>query len=562
MSDITSPVADATPSRAIQAQFEREFDFIHVFERNARRFANKIAASDPTINRLLTYAQLNALANKFANALYSDGLRKGDVFSVALFNTIEFIVAYLASEKLGAVFCPFNYNWSPNDIVYAFADSRPKIFLYDAELEELVKRAYDIATQEHSYLPERRLIVGVPEEKLNVDAIDWEEYYANASEENPATPDNVSTYDEIVRLYTSGTTGRSKGVPLSRMNEVMGCHEVAMRYPIFSDDVTINTTPWFHRGGFHGGMTPTLYLGGEVVVLRRFNATVCLKNIQKRRVTILLGVPSAALMVAHKQEKALLDIKSVRLLVMMGSDLEKATCRYLQSIFLNVNFINSYGTTETFLNTFLDSKSLPDKAGTAGRAALDDDVRLVEPIEDGWGDPDKLVPKDKKTLGEVIVRCSTKTTAGYFNKPEETARKFKYGYLYTGDLAYWDEEEFVTIVGRKDDMMISAGENIYPQPIEEALCRHPKISDCIVVPVSEMTRGQALVAYIKRSDDSLDVREILTFCMSSPYLSGFTTPRYYRFVEELPYTPTGKKQRYILRAQAPQDLKDGLLARN
>ena len=552
----------ASPISAVQELFEREFDFIHGFERNARHFARKIAVSDPTKDVALTYAELNEEANRLANALANSGLKKGDAFGVALFNTIEFVVAYIASEKLGSVFCPINYNYSPNEVLYFFGDSKPNILLYDAELEELMKRSFDRAKEEGIPSPTIRIRVGEPDEPLLDDVLDYLEYFKDAPATTPPTPEGVSTYDEIVRLYTSGTTGRAKGVPLTRMNEVMSVHEVAMRYPIFANDVTINTTPWFHRGGFHGGMTPTLYLGGEVVVLRRFNATVCLKNIQKRGVTILLGVPSAAIMVAQKQERVKTDIHTVHMLVMMGSDLEKATCEYLQTVFHNVRFINSYGTTEAFLSTFLDSDSLPEKAGTAGRAAYDDNVILVEPVEDGWGDPKNLVPKDNKSLGEVIVRCSTKTPGGYYNKPEESAKKFHDGYLYTGDLAVWDEEEFISIVGRKDDMMISAGENIYPQPIEEAICQNEKVADCIVVPVAEMARGQALVAYVARSDESLTVRELLQFCAQSPSLSGFTTPRYYRFVDELPYTPTGKKQRYVLKAQAPKDLEENLLSRN
>ena len=552
----------ASPISAVQELFEREFDFIHGFERNARHFARKIAVSDPTKDVALTYAELNEEANRLANALANSGLKKGDAFGVALFNTIEFVVAYIASEKLGSVFCPINYNYSPNEVLYFFGDSKPNILLYDAELEELMKRSFDRAKEEGIPSPTIRIRVGEPDEPLLDDVMDYLEYFKDAPATTPPTPEGVSTYDEIVRLYTSGTTGRAKGVPLTRMNEVMSVHEVAMRYPIFANDVTINTTPWFHRGGFHGGMTPTLYLGGEVVVLRRFNATVCLKNIQKRGVTILLGVPSAAIMVAQKQERVKTDIHTVHMLVMMGSDLEKATCEYLQTVFHNVRFINSYGTTEAFLSTFLDSDSLPEKAGTAGRAAYDDNVILVEPVEDGWGDPKNLVPKDNKSLGEVIVRCSTKTPGGYYNKPEESAKKFHNGYLYTGDLAVWDEEEFISIVGRKDDMMISAGENIYPQPIEEAICQNEKVADCIVVPVAEMARGQALVAYVARSDESLTVRELLQFCAQSPSLSGFTTPRYYRFVDELPYTPTGKKQRYVLKAQAPKDLEENLLSRN
>ncbi len=547
--------------QANKAQFEHEYDSLAAFERNARRFAKKIAVSDPVKEIALTYAELNREANKLANALRNDGLKKGDVLTVVMYNSVEFVVAYLASEKVGSIFNPLNYNWSEDEIAYAFEDSRPKIVIYDAELEDLIEKAYARAEVKGTHAPAKTLIVGEPE-RNPLSSPDFAAYYADASDEQKERDPDVSIFDEIVRLYTSGTTGRAKGVPLNRFNELASVHEVAMRYPIFSDDVTINTTPWFHRGGFHGGMTPTLHLGGEIVILKQFNATTCLKNIQKRRVTILLGVPSSAVMVARKQEKILAEIKSVRLLVMMGSDLEKATYRYLQSMFPKVDFINSYGTTEIFLSTFLDSKDLPEKAGTAGRASIDDDVLLVEPVEDGWGDPNDLTPKDGKSLGEVIVRCSSKTTSGYYNKPEETAKKFRNGYLYTGDLATWDEDEYVSIVGRKDDMMISAGENIYPQPIEEALCKNPKVSDCIVVPISEMTRGQALCAYVLRSDESLTVRELLAYCSQCPSLSAFTTPRYYRFVEELPYTPTGKKQRYILRAQAPEDLKEGRLARN
>ena len=545
-------------SEPIRRQFETEFNFSNVFERNARRFANKPALSDPPNGRVWTYSELNAEATRLAAAFYADGVRKGDVVSVGLYNGAEFVFAYLASQKIGAIFNPLNYNWSPDEIAYAFADSRPKIFIFDAELETTVAKALATTT----FSPEKTLRVGESENQ-QVECVAFNDYMAQFADASaPPTPENVSIYDEIARLYTSGTTGRSKGVPINRLNEVLSAHEIAMRYPLFSDDVTINTTPWFHRGGFHGGLTPTLYLGGEVVILRQLTPTLCLKSIQKRRATVLLGVPSAMTLVARKQEKALADLTSIRLIVMMGSDLERDVYFYLKSVFTKSDFINSYGTTESFLSTFLDSKDLPEKAGTAGRAAYDDDVILVEPIEDGWGSPENLTPKDGQTLGEVIVRCNNKTACGYFNKPEETARKFKNGYLYTGDLAVWDENEYIAIVGRKDDMMISAGENIYPQPIEEAICKHPKVADCVVVSVPETTRGEALVAYVVLNDATLELRDLLKFCAESSSLSSFTIPRYYRFVEELPYTATGKKQRFVLKRQAPEDLKAGLLNRN
>ncbi len=561
MSDLSLVNSNEISSPSIRRQFEQEFDFLHVFERNARRFAKAIALSDPINDRRWTYKELDDQANQWANALRALGLQYGDVLKVALFNSPEFVFAYLASEKIGAVFCPLNYNWSPDEVAYAFEDSRPKIFLYDSELEELVVKAFKRADDLNNYAPEKRFVVGAKRDDAPFGTL-WEPYCAKFGIEKSNEPREGTIFDEIARLYTSGTTGRAKGVPLSRVNETAAAHEVAMRYPMDSRDVTINTTPWFHRGGFHGGLTPTLYVGGEVVVLRRFNATVCLKILRERQATILLGVPSATVMVARKQEKAEVPIDCVRLLVMMGSDLDRSTCEYLQSVFKRVGLVNCYGTTESFLNTFLDSRDLPKKAGSAGRASYDDDVVLVEPLEDGWGDPAKPVARDGKTLGEVAVRCSTKTTGGYFNKPQETARKFHNGWLYTGDLATWDDEEYVSIVGRKDDMMISAGENVYPQPIEEAICKHSKVADCVVVSVVEPTRGQALVAYVVRSDESLTVRELLKFCSESSSLSSFSTPRFYKFVRELPYTPTGKKQRYVLKAQAPLDLKNGALSRN
>ncbi|MBR4104392.1 MAG: acyl--CoA ligase, partial [Thermoguttaceae bacterium] len=220
-------------SSPIRRQFEAEFDFLNVFERNARRFANKPALSDPPTGRVWTYAELNAEANRLANAFYADGVRKGDVVSVGLYNGAEFVFAYIASQKIGAIFNPLNYNWSPNEIAYAFDDSRPKIFVFDAEMESVVAKALQTA----AFPPSKTVRVGVPE-SVQIECVAFDDYVAPLGCDAPSKPEGVSIFDEIARLYTSGTTGRSKGVPINRMNEVMSAHEVAMRYPIFSDDVT------------------------------------------------------------------------------------------------------------------------------------------------------------------------------------------------------------------------------------------------------------------------------------------------------------------------------------
>jgi acyl-CoA synthetase (AMP-forming)/AMP-acid ligase II len=242
----------------------------------------------------------------------------------------------------------------------------------------------------------------------------------------------------------------------------------------------------------------------------------------------------------------------------MGSPLEKEACIRFQNV-LTPNIFNGYGTTETFWNTFLRPYDLPDMAGSAGRSCTDDEVRLVEMYDDKKAEPDELVPTDGVTEGEIIIKCPAKTTYCYVNNEEATKAKFYKGWMYTGDIGTWDEKQFVTIAGRKDDMIISKGENIYPARIEEELNRHPKVHECMVTGVPDSTRGESVAAYIIPEDDSLTVAELMDYCSQSPNISKYQAPRYYRFITELPQTATGKKQHYLIKKQAKEDLANGLL---
>ena len=165
---------------------------------------------------------------------------------------------------------------------------------------------------------------------------------------------------------------------------------------------------------------------------------------------------------------------------------------------------------------------------------------------------------DNIDVGEVVIR-SPKSSFSYFENPEEASNKFYKGWLYTGDLATWDKNQFITIAGRKDDMIISGGENIYPPIIEEVLNEHPKIRASAVTGVPDNLRGEAVVAYIVPEDDSLTVGEIARYCLESTMLSTFKRPRYYRFVKELPITATGKLQHYVVKEMALNELEMGLL---
>lgn len=520
--------------------FETQYTYLNGFLRNVARFGDAPALHDPQSGRRWTYRQLNAQVNRLAHAMRQDGVGKNDVVMFALLNSPEFIFCYLAAHKVGAIACPVNYRQGAGEIALVIDDSRPKVFVYDAQFGTLSQDA--LALAEHK--PDRVLVAG------GQGAESFDGYMDGQPETDPPIDFHPHIYDETTRLYTSGTTNRPKGVPINNINEVLSAHDVIMHFPLTPTDRTMNMTPWFHRGGIHsGGPCPTLYVGGEVVILRDFHPRTCLEYAERYGVTFLIGVPTILAMLARAQERTPVDLSALRGIVTMGAPFEKAACEKYMKL-LTPNIFNGYGTTETFWNTFLRPYDLPEMSGSAGRACTDDDVRVVAVHPDGsHAEPEEVVPHDSETPGEIIIRSPAKSAFCYYNNPEMTAQKFYKGWLYTGDMGTWDKNEFVTICGRKDDMIVSAGENIYPTQIEAVLNEHPKVAESAVIGIPDRLRGEVVAAYIVPSDDSLTVEEIKAYCVQSPMLSSYKWPRSYTLVRELPHTATGKLMHYKLRQQ-------------
>ena len=176
-------------------------------------------------------------------------------------------------------------------------------------------------------------------------------------------------------------------------------------------------------------------------------------------------------------------------------------------------------------------------------------------------EPDDLAAQDGTEVGEVIISSPAKSPFYYHNNEEVTQQKYYKDFIYTNDLATWDENQFITIVGRKDDMIISSGENIYPTEVEAVLNMHPKVKDCIVTSVPDKMRGQIVTAYVVRDDMSLTPEELDSYCKESPNISNFKRPRFYRFVAQIPFNATGKKLHVKIKETALEDLKNGLLYR-
>jgi len=262
----------------------------------------------------------------------------------------------------------------------------------------------------------------------------------------------------------------------------------------------------------------------------------------------------------NQQIKKGADLSKLKGIVTMGAPLEREACLSSHKV-LTPNISNGYGSSEAFWNVFLRPWDLPDKAGCAGRACTDDDVAVVRVYHDRKAEPDDYVAKDNTEIGEIIVKSPAKSTYSYHNSPKDCKKTFYKGWLYIGDLGTWDQDEYVTVVGRKDDMIIFAGENIHPVLVEAVLNEHPKVKESIVVGVPDGVRGEAVTAYVMTEDLSITAKELAEFCKQHPMLAKYKRPRYYRFVDELPYTATGKKIHYQVRERAIVDKKNGLLER-
>jgi acyl-CoA synthetase (AMP-forming)/AMP-acid ligase II len=538
---------------AFREVFEHQFSYLSGVQRNSHRFASHPALSDPATGRRWTYAELWADAGRLADGLRSAGVVPGDAIVFSLFNCPEFVLLWVAAQRLGAIAAPINFRLSAGEVAHVLDDSQPRAFVFD---ETLVRTAADAVTlAEHQ--PALLCAVG----ESTAPALSFAELLA-AGDPNADVrpPDGTTIYDETTRLYTSGTTGMPKGVSLSSLIEIFSAHDVIMHFPLTPQDRTLNMTPWFHRGGLYsGGPNPVLYVGAEAVALRQFDPATVLDWVQEHGLTFLIGAPTNLAMLTAEQSQRPRDLSSLHGIVTMGAPLDREAClRYQET--LTARIFNGYGTTEAFWNTFLRPEDLPAHAGSAGRACTDDDVAVVRLYDDRLADPTDTVARDGIEVGEVAVR-SVKAGYAYVNQPEEQAQRFHDGWLYIGDLASWDEEEYVTIVGRRDDMIISGGENVHPTQVEAVLAEHPGVRDAAVVGLRDARWGEIVVAYVVPSDPALDAAALEAHTHGHPMLAGYKRPRAYRFVDELPMTATGKKLHYQVREMAVADDAAGLLQR-
>jgi acyl-CoA synthetase (AMP-forming)/AMP-acid ligase II len=535
--------------------FEHHFTYAAGVERNIHRYANELALTDSDTGKTWTYREFGDVTGQLVAGLKAHGVGVGDIVAYQLMNIPEFTFLYVAAQGLRAVSSPMNFRLAPAEVAFILNDSKPAVFFYATADVDTITKALEIS----EYRPP--VLVAVGDGERIPGSLTFDEMLV-AGAPSFRAPADASTWDETSRLYTSGTTGMPKAVPLTSLNEVLTAHDVIMHMSLVPGDKTMNMSPWFHRGGnYCAGPNTMLYLGGSVVTFPRFDPDRMLDLIEEHKLSYIIGAPTNLERLAEAQEAKARDLGSLKGIVTMGAPFERAAALRYQRI-LHPRIANGYGTTEAFWNTFLRPEDLTTAAGAAGRACIDDDVAVVKVYPDRLASPDDIVARDGQEIGEVIVR-SSKSGHAYMHNPEEQAKKFHDGWLYAGDLASWTEDEMVTVIGRKDDMIISGGENVHPVQVEALLAEHPGVADSIVVGMPHPEWGELVVAYVQRKpgqlpDAAAAARELDDYTKSSVALADYKRPRQYAFVEELPYTATGKKQHFKMKEQSVADDRDGV----
>jgi fatty-acyl-CoA synthase len=491
----------------------------------AIRFGDREAFICSETGRRFTFRETNDRCNRLANGLAGLGLRKGDVVALLSRNRVEAVETFFAWARTGIVGLPLNYRLSPAEIVDLLRSVGAKALVCEPYFSEILQRAA-------AEVPSLRHIVVIGGEAGGT----YLDYEALLGSSSPSEPDaDLDESDPFYFNLTSGTGGLPKCYVLTQYNNV---NAMTMFLPmeLISRDVALTVFPMFGRVGFVWAAAGMIY--GIANVLANFDPGRVLQLIEDERVTITNLVPTmGALLLAH-DDLGRRDLSSLRATVFAGSSLP-GPIRTGVVERICPNLFEYYGMQETgalVMSTPEDRLRLPD---SIGRAMLHTQVRIV----DGQG---HQVAHGK--LGEIVGRSPAGVTA-YRDNPEKTAETFRDGWIYTGDLGSMDEEGFLVLRGRKKDMIITGGQNVFAAEVEEAILALPGVVESAVIGLPDPIWGERVSAVVVvRPGVSLTADALAAHCRAK--LASFKAPRQFIVQEEpLPKTPTGKVQKFILVAR-------------
>ena len=469
----------------------------------------RTALIDTTRERHWTFANLFTTSCRLARLLAERGVRRGDRVAVLAGNDVGFVPLFFAVSRLGAVLVPVNFRLAPREIDHVLSDAAPALFV--------VSKAYEPVTAQLD--PSHASIPRVPFDELETLA---------AGFDGGPTPWDARFDDPCMVLYTSGTTGAPKGAVITHQMVFWNSVSTGLGLDLTSTDVTVSFLPFFHVSGWHVLNTPLLHRGATIVFVDKFEPGRVLELCERHRVTVLFGVPTTMDAMARAPSFASTDLRSVRFAIVGGEpmSLELITTWQTRGVAIRQGF----GMTEVGPNCFsLAAKESVRKIGSIGRPNFYVDAKLVR--DDG-------AECGLDEVGELLLRGPV-VTPGYWRNERATAETIRDGWFHTGDLLRRDAEGFFFVAGRKKDMFISGGENVYPVEIERVLSTHPKVREVAVIGVADPKWGEVGRAFVAPvAGTSLSEDEVLAFL--SGKLARYKIPKSVVVRAELPKSDSGK----------------------
>lgn len=503
-----------------------------ILEVNAGKFPDKIAVKDARGS--LTFPELNDRATRLGNALIKMGLKKGDKLSVISYNCTEFVEVYCAVAKAGIVANPINWRLAPKDFEYIINNADSKAIIIGKDFLDTINGI-------------RPKLENIPEGNYIVlgdcsppGYINYEDMVSSAP--NKRIDVRVAGGDPWILLYTSGTTGLPKGVVRSHESYVAFFLINAVDFGFNEKDIGMIVMPICHVNSTFYGFT-FLYIGGSMYLHRDkdFNAEEMLSLIEKEKVTFTSLIPThyALMLNLPDDSRTKYDLSSIRKLLCSSAPVRSETKKGIMKMFSNAELFEAYGSTEAGLVTLLKPEDQYRKLASIGKECVGTDtIKLLD-------DRGKEVPAGE--VGEIYSR-GPMMFSEYYKLPEKTEKAFQGEYFSAGDMGRKDEEGYYYIVDRKDNMIISGGEHVYPSEVEEAISKHPKVMDVAVIGVPHEKWGEAVKAVVVlKKDMTATPEEIIQFCADK--LAGYKKPKSVDFIkwEEMPRTGTGKIKHRILR---------------
>ncbi len=498
------------------------------------------------LGKKISYANLLESVYRFANALQSLGVRKGDRIAIMLPNCPQGVIAYYGTLLIGGIVVMTNPLYVPREIEHQLTDSGAKIIVTMDALVERVHKAmerrpldYTIVTSMKDYLPfPKNVLYPIKAKKDGMAArIEYNERvlsFVSLLKNAADTPVEVSVDPEedlALIQYTGGTTGFAKGVMLTHMNLVsntiqaqLWCYRTKIAYEKY-----LAALPFFHVFGLTVLLNQAMYIAGTLILIPRFQIDDVLKTIHKKKPTVFPGAPTMYIAVIHHPEVGSFDLSSIQICVSGAAPLPLEVQERFEKI-TGGKLIEGYGLTEASPVTHANNIWEKRKQGSIGIPFPDTLARIVHP-ETG-----EELPIGE--IGELVVK-GPQVMKGYWNRPEENERTLRDGWLFTGDLARMDEEGFFYILDRRKDMIIAGGYNIYPREVEEVLFEHPDVEEAVVAGVKDPYRGENVKAYIVlRKGSNVTEQELKSWCKER--LAVYKVPKIYEFRESLPKTLVGK----------------------